>query len=474
MARKKKGNKKAFITALKAYDASLVTERPIVVEGVTIGATKGKKSNAVISIIGTIIGAVTGVGFYRMSNPEKGTVLLGDDGLHFFAAKRKRGVVTITNHLFLPFEKMKKAVAGRNFIFANQMAVTGKIEGANGREEGYRLQMPISASEETAEIKRKMEEWNVKLKKARGALVCGIFIISVVGIILFGILMPRWLNLYRAMDYVQFRTEINSPAWTSSGRYQDRRTSFSARIETDRFTIVFGDGTSGTFIGAAIAGNEKIFLLEVNDSHPTLNVGEVAYITAVGRGAIATRAELAEDGGFFHALGVAFGDPRVTGYAAEVIGGPALKNAHYLHMRAVSFDTVAVPAAATGDTYTSANGNYRITFVDAYHTTSGGGRSAEVIMLYYDYEALTAHNANRPLTRNFKIYQGDTELEYWDGGLRAVGDRDFLTQHSFTAGETFRARRAVVPVNTDEPIRVVRYNENFQIIFSHEMDVRRE
>ena len=117
---------------------------------------------------------------------------------------------------------------------------------------------------------------------------------------------------------------------------------------------------------------------------------------------------------------------------------------------------------------------YEITFPDVYFTEVGVGRPlTDAIMIYYDYVALTAHSVNRPFTRNFAVYQGDMQLDFWDGGLPARGYRDFLTTYTFSEGEVFHARRAVVASDSSQTIRIVKYDEG-EIAFSQEFFVRAE
>jgi len=125
-------------------------------------------------------------------------------------------------------------------------------------------------------------------------------------------------------------------------------------------------------------------------------------------------------------------------------------------------------------TFVSPTGDFQITFLEAYVTTLGVGRNQqETIMFYYDYEAFESHRADRPITRNFVIYQGDVALEYWTGGVPAGGGRTLLSIHSFEPGEIVHANRAVVPISTTQPLRIVRYRDG-EVIFSYELPVRAE
>jgi len=110
---------------------------------------------------------------------------------------------------------------------------------------------------------------------------------------------------------------------------------------------------------------------------------------------------------------------------------------------------------------------YEITFPDIYFAESMRG---DVIMIYYDYVALTQHSANRPFTRNFVVYQGDIQLEY-SSSLLPGAYRTFLVTHTFEEGEVFQAAIAVFPVDSSQTIRIVKYDED-EILFSQEFSVR--
>ena len=127
--------------------------------------------------------------------------------------------------------------------------------------------------------------------------------------------------------------------------------------------------------------------------------------------------------------------------------------------------------AVVGDIYTSASGDFQITFVDAFLDTAGVGQhQSDVIIIHFDYLAFTAHSAGRPF-RDFVIYEGDNVLEAWDGGLRA-SDRGLITLQSLESGQLFYAKTAVVPLEEPELIRIVKYNQNGEVTFTHELTVR--
>jgi len=475
-----------FINALKDYNESLANENQGIFIGAVLSNRRNTKVNILTSVIGFVAGIFTGHGFYSTSEPEKGGVALTNDGYYFFVTETERikedgkrvKRLKITQHYFFRFADIRKVVTGRNFIFAKHFRIQGVYPSGDGsKTDIYNLSIPPleNSPEQMKSLKDTLKSHDIKMRKGKSAFVCGAFLAAVLGLVLF-ILVPRWTNAYREMDYAVFRHEINSPTHTLSGVYQDRTTSFSARIATDIFTIVFEDGESKNFVGAEIAGNDRIFLIELSDNI-TVQANDVVEVRAVGRGVITTTPQPEENifGRFFESFGVAFGDPRITGVVAEISNDSVLSGFNYLHMRAVSIETAAAVHVESSDIFLSANGDYSIKFVEAYHTTAGVGRNqTDVIVIYYDYEARTVHNINRPFTRNFVVYQGDVEIEFWDGGLRASGDRNFLTTQDLSAGEIFHAMRAVVPINLTDPIKIVRYNENFQMIYYYELPVRYE
>ena len=473
----------AFVEALKEYDEQLANDNLGIISGVSFRSNSGRKTNIFVTLIGFIVGIFTGFGFYRTSESEEGYLVITQDGAHFVKTvteKTKEDGKQVEKHvieydIFLPYSKMRKAVRGRNIVFVKELRLVGRVSDQEHSETGYRVDiMLFSETREQVEIlKEQLESQDVPIKKGRGFFMMALLIVGILGGVFVGIIMPRMLNTYRAMDTAAFRREINTPTGTASGRYQDRTTSFSARIATNVFTITFENGDSADFVGAVMAGNDRLFLLELSDANTDLRIGEVYRITAVGAGAITTRPQPEESTfeRFTRALGVAFGDPRITGVVVDISAAGILSHANYLHMRVVEFEAIEVVVVADSDTYVSAGGNFQLTFVDAYHSTQGvGQRRTDIIVVYFDYYALAAHSASRPF-RRFVIYQGDDALELWDGGLRA-GDRGFLSTQRLASGEIFHAKAAVIPVGRPDTIRIVAYNADFEIIFTHEMTVR--
>ena len=466
--------KAAFLEVLKGYNKELADSKPVIFLEAELINKRDSRLDFILNVIGFIVGIFTRHIHYRETKPETGNVALANDGIYFFATEGGQ----ITHHYFFPFNKMSRSVMGRDIVLSRQLSIRG-VYSPNGREEGYRLNFNPGkdGNEQLRTLKNKLKLNHVALQKSRGAVILATLLALFFGYIIFGLLAPRWTNAYLAMDYAEFRREINQPVHNLSGTYQDRTTSFSARIATDVFTVVFDDGERVDFVGARIAGNERIFLIELGEARPALAEGDVFRVTAVGRGVVSTGARPESNifGRFFEALGVAFGDPRRSGFIVNVSDGGVLRGVHYLHMRAVNFEVTEAPAVVDSNTYVSAGGNYGIRFVDAYLTRAGAGRrQTNVIMIYYDYEAFTAHSANRPFTRNFVVYHGDTELAFWEGGLRASGERNSLITHDFGAGDVFLARRAIIPVGPADSVRIVRYDANFQTVFSHEIPVRQE
>ena len=474
MSQKVADPREAFLEALKEYDKTLADSKPAIFLGADFINKRDSKIDAILNIIGFIVGLFYRHTVFHTTEPETGNAVVGNDGIYFFATKSER----ITHHYFLPFNKMSRSIMGRDIVLSKQLSIRG-VYSSNGREESYRLNFNPGkeGNEQLRTLKNKLKLNRVTLQKSRAAVISAAVLVLFFGYIIFGLLTPRWTNSYLPMDYAEFRREINQPTHNLSGTYQDRTTSFSARIATGVFTITFDDGTSRDFVGARIAGNDRIFLVELAEVRPALTEGEVFRVTAVGMGAISTGARPENNvfDRFFEAVGVAFGDPRRSGFVTNISVSGVLRGSNYLHMRAVNFETVAAPAVVDSNTFVSVGGNYGIRFVEAYLTRAGAGRNqTNVIMIYYDYEAFAAHSVNRPLSRNFVIYHGETELAFWEGGLRAGGGRNFLTTHNFGAGDVFHARRAVVPVGPADSVRIVRYDSNFQPIFSHEIPVRQE
>jgi len=484
MARRHVQSNEEFLEALFAYDEELAKSQKGIIQGVNFGSDRGKKTNIIVTIIGFIVGVFTGHGFYRVSEPETGSLVLAQNGVYFVRTetektkedgKRVRKLI-ILDAIFLPYNKMRKAIRSRTIVFGKELRIVGRyvFDELHHREAGYRLDIMLSSeiNEPVEALKSQLKENDVPIKKSRIMFMLGLMILIFLGGIFIGLIMPRQLNTYRAIDMADLRWEINNPTHTASGRYQDRTTSFSARIATNVFTIEFEDGNSSEFVGATVAGNDRLFLLELDDISGALAIGGVYNITAVGVGAVTTRPVPEEDAfdRFFRALGVMFGDPRITGVVAEA-SADILVLRYYLHMRVVDFESVEVVVVADSDTYVSAGGNFQITFVDAYHTEHGvGQRRTDIIVVYYDYLALAAHRANRPFGQ-FVIYDGDEALEVWGGGLRA-GDRDLVSVQELAAGEVVNALAAVVPVGPVDGLRIVKYDANFEVIFFHEIAVR--
>ncbi|MCL2421221.1 MAG: hypothetical protein FWD03_05125 [Defluviitaleaceae bacterium] len=459
----KRKPKTTFIESLRAYDEALANDNLGIFGDATLTNQRDTKVNIFMTILGIIVGAITGHGFFSIGDPETGSVVVGHDGVFFFATKKE----AITGHYFIPFEDIRKVVLGRNIVLARQLTITE-------REGSYRIGIFLRDNKLVEILRGKLKSSGVSIRKGKGWIVWATFLGLVIYFIVFGLLVPRWLNTYRAVDYANLRHEINNPTSTTAARYQNRTTSFFARIETDVFSIDFEDGSSSRFVAATISGNDRFFLIDLGETSEVLEAGEIIEITAVGMGAIATRARPPQGAGdrFFEALGVAFGDPRITGVVADISNDGILRGTYYLHMRAVGFDRAEVIEAVEGDTYVSASGNFRITFLEAYLTTVGAGqRQTEVIMIFYDYEAFTGHRVNRPISNNFTIYQGDVALALWEGGLPAAIGRGLLSVQTLEDGEVFEAMRAVIPVDGTAPIRIVRRDAQFGIIFSHEMEI---
>jgi len=473
-----------FTEALTSYSASLASNNLGVIEGASFLDKSGTKKNIFVTIIGMIIGAFTGFGFYRTADADTGTAVLTEDGLHFFSTEtekvRENGVkvkkLGIKNHAFVHHSQVSKAVTSRSFIFSRQLSLVGTSTDLLGHSANCRIDVPLSGNEQAIEaLKYKLSACNVTVRKSRTGKVVGSLLLAFFAAIFFIIFFPRLTTSYRAMDYADFRHEINSPTHSASARYQGRRTSFTARVATDVFTVDFGDG-SIDFVGAAIAGNDRIFLLELSDVAINQGVGDIIHITAVGAGVITTRPRPEQSAAdrFFESLGAAFGDPRISGVVAATSAPSILTGTYYLHMRATAIESVETIVLGESDTYVAANGNFQISFVDAFFSTTGAGqRQTDIIVIFFDYESLTSHSASRPFNR-FVVYQGDTELARGEGGIRSAeaDGRGFLSTQRVEQGEVFRAMGSVVAANLTDPIRIVVYGSGFDMLFMYEMPVR--
>jgi len=473
-----------FEEALASYAESLAGHNNLgVISGASLSNKSGTKKNILVSLVGIIVGAFTGFGFYRTSSADTGSAVLTHDGIHFFPTKSKRvkedGVRVkkqlITGHSYVGYAHTKKAVVSKAF-FSKQISLIGKVQDENGRNVRYRLSIPISKDVEAVDtLKSKLEEQGIRTRKSRtGKAVAALFALLIATVIFF-LFLPRWTNSYRPIDYDDFRFEINFPMHSASGRYQDRTTSFVARIATDVFTINLGDGDMD-FVGATVAGLDRIFLLELNEDIAVPEIGDIADITAVGMGVISTRPrpELSAADRFFERIEIAFGDPRISGVVNEISTSGILSGTNYLHMLATEIEAVIPIVLGESDTYVSAGGNFQITIADAFFTTTGvGQRQTDIIVIFFDYEALVTHRASRPFNR-IAVYQGDTLLESSGSGIReSVADgRGFLTTQEVEAGEVFRGMSAVVADNLTEPITLVIYGGNFDVLFMYEMAVR--
>ncbi|MCL2527495.1 MAG: hypothetical protein FWE42_03670 [Defluviitaleaceae bacterium] len=473
-----------FMDALMSYNSSLAINNHGIIEGASFSDKSSTRSNILVTIIGIIIGAVTGVGFYRTSDAANGSIVLTDDGFHFFTTSTKKvkeaGIrvkkLMIDSHGFIYYDQVKKAITSKSGFRSWQLSLKGTFEDIQGRNIKYSLNIPLSGNDDSIDlIKSKLEDRDITVRKSKAGKIAGVVLLACIAALFFVFFFPSMTSAYREMDYTHFRHEINFPTHSASARYQGRTTSLTARITTDVFTINFDD-RSADFVGAAIAGNDRLFLLELGDVTPSHEIGDIVNITAIGMGVVTTRPRPAQSAfdRFFERMGAAFGDPRITGVAADISRQGVLSNRYYLHMRATDMEVAEVVVLGESDTYISAGGNFQITLVDAFFCTTGiGQRQTDIIVIFFDYEALAAHSASRPFNR-FVVYQGDEELARSDGGIRSsVADgRGFLATQRVDAGEVFRGMSAVNAANMTDPITVVVYGSGFDMLFIYEMDVR--
>lgn len=261
------------------------------------------------------------------------------------------------------------------------------------------------------------------------------------------------------VNYDTFRRIVNHPNIDAVASFQNSDSIFNARIETEVFSITFENGETREFIAAVIAGNPRQFLLEVGELRQVPQRGEVARFT--GRVLVRISTEPTED------------KTRLTGIVDHISHERVLREANYLH---VLIDNVELPRGDSA--YISATGDFVITFVDAFYVFARSGSAQRyVLMIYYDYEALTNHDALwQPLRSDFRdsfvVYNRNEQLASWTHGIPADSYRGFLASQSLQRGDVLYVRSAFSAPLDLEVIRIVRYDESFNVIFSYEMAVR--
>ena len=126
--------KVAFLEVLKEYDKTLADSKPAIFLGAALINKMDSKVNFITNTIGFIVGVFTSRVHYTTTDPETGNVALASDGVYFFATEGEK----ITHHYFFPFNKMSKAVMGRDIVMTKQLSISG-VYSPSGREEGYTL-----------------------------------------------------------------------------------------------------------------------------------------------------------------------------------------------------------------------------------------------------------------------------------------------------------------------------------------------
>ena len=129
----------------------------------------------------------------------------------------------------------------------------------------------------------------------------------------------------------------------------------------------------------------------------------------------------------------------------------------------------------SGNVYTSARGNYTITFLDAHFSINheGTANQQNIITVYVDYIAINdILSVTSPLNR-FVVYQKGEPLQVFGGGNATRMDTVVLGAQAVEAGDTLAGRIGYLTLNYDEPITFVKYGTGFDVLFSHTMNVRR-
>ena len=491
MSRRKGNSKIDFIKALCEHNEFLAKNNLGIFANVDFYSKKGSVSNIIINIIVAIIGVIVGVVAVGFSEPIKGDAVLTNDGIHFFTTSmekikengKREKKLRILDYNFFPFEEMLVAVRFRRG-FVRYLGIRGTyIDGLDGNKYDYHLNIP-NKKELLPILKSALNSNNIRVKKTRENLGY-IAILTVLLGALAVLLFPSWINAEREMDYADFRREINAPM--ISHRFQNRTTTYYARIATDIFTLAFREGENREFVGARIAGNERMFLLELAETNARLETGDVVRVTSIGAGVISTASPPEENifNRIFRHVEIFLGDVRVR-YVARISDNNVLRNVNYFYMRAMNIESIVIPVVADSDIYVSATGEYQIIFVEAVATVRG---QINIVVIYFNYEALTSHNASGRWWLDFAVYQGYEELSPWLHGLGSNQNRDIIVYPSIDyetgevyynrrsrtneieSGEIFLGRRGFVLNGVTDTIRIVKYSEHFNVIFNHEIYV---
>ena len=183
-----------FAGALASYDASLAEKNLGIIADATLKDTSSTRGNVVITLIGVVVGAFTGHGFFRSTEAATGEAVLDEDGIHFLHTTTKRlkedGVRerkhVITSHSFIDYANITKAVVDRNIVFQKQLNISGTMQDSNERDVRCRLAVPYNSDGEVMEtLERKLEGHGVRARKSRRAKVVGAALLALIAVLLY-------------------------------------------------------------------------------------------------------------------------------------------------------------------------------------------------------------------------------------------------------------------------------------------------
>ncbi|MCL1949574.1 MAG: hypothetical protein FWF59_07575 [Turicibacter sp.] len=445
------------------------------------------KRNIFTVVLSFIFGIFTGHGFETFSSPTlvEGAAVLTKRGLYFFRLRKRHTnsgtEVTVQTHSHLPLKGMGKVVqSGRSLLI-----VHGFYEGTTARNLGHPYRLLVARqrpySNDFARLKERLRSGGVKRQVDRLAVFTWIVALSL-GIALGNSMLARLTNRYRAMDYTQFRLDINRPAAVLSTRYQDRTTSFVARVISEEIHVLLSVEQQQRQVVAVellnARGRDHFFLLETTGISGTdsLQPGDIIEATAIGRGVLTLR-HSSESGAIGHFFAL-LGDPRLT-YIAATDGEGFLTSGHrtyFLHMEAADIGLKQTQAAGDLDTYVSATGNFQLQFLLADERLSPIGNTP-LVVVYFDYESIANHRIpTHFMEHNFVIYQNGQRLLYYGGGQRFSEGRillfsaDVNDEGEVEAGQTVHAALSVRAIDGSS-ITINRYSENMDILFSYELSL---
>jgi len=299
-----------------------------------------------------------------------------------------------------------------------------------------------------------------------------------------------------------FNGNIDAPGrGNTQNLFYQRLTEFSARIETNVFTMTFTNETSGYFVGATIPGNLNMFVLELSDSLDinTLRRNDIVRVRATYVGAIFERSAYSPN-----TVSTSGGERIPSQIIATTTLDTSYTRSRFMHM---VVDTIVpiVPDIIDSNynSYTSTCfRRYTITFFNAYMSaittrqrTTDGVRYIKnnVLLIDYDVPSGAGGTYNNLFRTDFVVYDSfGNLLEYWewfdfvecedfirvdDRQLRQIifshRDRYHLSRWAqFERNIIINALMVVVPINIPEYIRIVRYDLNFNMLYNHKLYVQ--